>query len=309
MEHEVNVSKLNVLTNSQNRTKKMVALLEIARPLHGIKNLLVLLPWLLSGAGIENIFPPIVAAISFWCASIAVYSINDALDSFYDMMDPKKCDRPVPSGRISENEAFLFSAFAFGASLVLAASISIEAMFLIIAYSVLNIFYSKIGKDLAIIDVTLVSFGFLLRFYVGIVVTGALDEIQLLIGPIFFGALGLALGKRLVKLASQRGAIKRVPSFYDKKRLVWMMLFVSHLAVGALVAFFASGSGSIEELLGLSKVVITLLSIGIIIVLSQSLSLMIAANIEPTETLLHDRINLTLVGIFAMMLLIDLKIF
>jgi 4-hydroxybenzoate polyprenyltransferase len=104
----------------------------------------------------------------FGLTSSAVYLLNDIADVEADRQHPEKKHRPIASGQLPLNAAW-------GTAIVLilialpAAYLLAPALALILAsYLAINIFYSRWLKHMPILDVLIISAGFVLRVVAGI---------------------------------------------------------------------------------------------------------------------------------------------
>ena len=104
----------------------------------------------------------------FCLTSSAVYLLNDIADVEADRQHPEKQHRPIASGRLPLN-------VAWGAAIVLVlialptAYLLAPALALILAiYLMINILYSRWLKHVPILDVIIVSAGFVLRVAAGV---------------------------------------------------------------------------------------------------------------------------------------------
>ncbi|AUR51609.1 decaprenyl-phosphate phosphoribosyltransferase [Aquella oligotrophica] len=109
----------------------------------------------------------ILGFIVFCAAASSVYILNDILDVEADRSHPRKRNRPLASGVISIKTArkiyLVLAIFTLLGSLL----ISKLALLIVASYLILNVYYSKIGKHIVILDVFIISFGFLLRVFMG----------------------------------------------------------------------------------------------------------------------------------------------
>jgi 4-hydroxybenzoate polyprenyltransferase len=104
---------------------------------------------------------------AFCLVSSAVYVMNDIADREADRLHPAKRSRPLAQGEISVGlAAALCVAFALG-GLALAAAVSRSALLIAAAYVVLNLAYRAGLKHVAILDVFMISGGFMLRILAG----------------------------------------------------------------------------------------------------------------------------------------------
>ncbi len=169
-----------------------------------VKNLFVFLPLFFSGnfLNTELFFKSCVAFVVFSLASSTIYIINDYADAESDRQHPDKKNRPIASGAISKKTALGIATLLIG--LIISVLLFLTAglqqnigkfAIVILAYLGMNLAYTFRLKHVAIIDVCLISIGFVLRVMAG----GYITEIpisQWAILLTFVLALVLALGKR-----------------------------------------------------------------------------------------------------------------
>lgn len=100
--------------------------------------------------------------------SSTIYIINDIADVAADRQHPRKKHRPIPAGQLPIPIAW-GAAIAIGL-LTLAASFALDATFgvIIVLYALLNLAYSFKLKHVVIVDVLIVSAGFVLRVAAGV---------------------------------------------------------------------------------------------------------------------------------------------
>ncbi len=150
------------------------SLLQLMRPSHWVKNFFVL-------AGVffaedwhraDLMLLAFSAFAAFCLASSAVYCINDILDREEDRGHPVKKLRPLAAGNLSVRTALLISLILS----VMALAIGIFAhgphanfklLITLIAYMVVNLFYSRILKHQVLLDVFCIAFGFIIRLLAG----------------------------------------------------------------------------------------------------------------------------------------------
>jgi len=157
------------------------AILEAMRPGHWVKNAFVAAPLLFSRRFADPVSWGLcaVAVAAFCLASSAIYLINDVSDRRRDRLHPAKSRRPVASGRLSPKAAggtaailLLVSAGIVGAAEAIApgprALLGGHALSIWTAgYVGLNLLYTFWLKDLFVVDMLVVSFGFVLRAMAG----------------------------------------------------------------------------------------------------------------------------------------------
>ena len=171
-------------------------ILKLIRPKQWIKNIFVLVPLIFSRTFTDPqaVIKAILALICFIAASSSIYLLNDIIDIERDKLHETKRLRPLASGSIKEGTAAWFMVVLFVFSLVLSSFVHPFVVPCIVAYVILNILYTLVLKKIVILDVTAISFGFVLR-----VIAGA-EAIQVYISSwvlvCTFIALCLATGKR-----------------------------------------------------------------------------------------------------------------
>ena len=130
---------------------------------HYIKNLVVFIPLLLDKKlfNLTSFSHLICLFISFCFISSTVYIMNDLKDKKKDCLEPHKKCRPIASNLVTVGQAyFLLMLLLFFSILI---SGYIECIFFIIAYLLLNIFYSYFLRRFFYIDACCIAFGFILR--------------------------------------------------------------------------------------------------------------------------------------------------
>jgi 4-hydroxybenzoate polyprenyltransferase len=185
-------------------TKKdnlIIAAIKLARPLHWLKNLALFAAIFLTGGIFDRVlFVKVLwAFIAFDLATSATYVINDILDFKRDQLHPIKKHRPIASGSMPVFLAFMEAIFFAVLALVISAPLNSLFFFIILAYMVLQLFYSLGLKNIAILDILIIATGFVMRVYAGAFVIDAHLSVWFLLCVISV-ALFLASGKRRAEL-------------------------------------------------------------------------------------------------------------
>lgn len=179
------------------------SLIALSRPRHWVKNALVLMPVpfaVTSGARLE----PRAFALGlagFCLMNSAVYALNDSLDAQADRSHPDKRGRPVASGAVGVTGARLWSLALIAAALALAWGArrpGVPELFII--YLAANLLYSLRGRRVPLVDVFLLSSGYVIRVLLGCALVEAPASNWLLLCTSTL-ALFLALAKRRADLA------------------------------------------------------------------------------------------------------------
>lgn len=135
------------------------------------------------------------AFILFCLLTGAVYILNDIIDEAKDREHPVKRLRPIASGRMSLRAAWTLFAVLGPLTLVLSFLFDIRFGAAALAYLLLQIAYTLALKHVVILDVFVISFGFLLRVIAGALPIHVVVSNWILICTMLL-ALFLALSKR-----------------------------------------------------------------------------------------------------------------
>lgn len=178
-----------------------MALVVALRPRQWLKNVLVFAAPLAAGSIFEPdvLVPSLIAFVVFCLISSATYLINDVRDVAADRAHPTKCRRPIPAGDLPVSIAIGAAIVLAIVSLAIALAVSLSLFGVVLAYAVFTLAYSLFLKHEPVIELALLSLGFLLRAIAG----GAAADLP--ISPWFlivaaFGSLFMAAGKRFSEL-------------------------------------------------------------------------------------------------------------
>lgn len=180
--------------------------LEAMRPLQWSKNAFVLAALIFAGDALD--LDAELAAwrmvVAFCLASSAAYLLNDARDAEVDRHNPRTARRPVARGDLSVREAVAAGVVVAVAALAIALTINVESAGVVAAYLALQGAYSAGLKHVVLIDVLLISAGFVLRALGGAVAIDVVMSDWLLVCTGLL-ALFLALGKRRAEVIAIGG--------------------------------------------------------------------------------------------------------
>lgn len=178
--------------------------LKIVRPQQWVKNLFVFLPLFFDKHlfEIEYLLPTIVVFVAFCTISSSIYCLNDIFDVESDRVHLQKRERPIASGKISKQTAYIIMIICATVSAIsiiigdfsLGGNKSILGI-IILAYFLMNIAYCIGLKNKAIVDIIIIAIGFVLRVLAGGFASGIWLS-QWIIMMTFLLSLFLALAKR-----------------------------------------------------------------------------------------------------------------
>ena len=188
------------------------AFLRLMRPHQWIKNGFVLLGLVFGHGWTEPALVADVLALfaAFCLASSAVYVMNDIADRDADRLHPTKRFRPLAGGDVGVGAARMLCIVLALGGLALATTVSLPALLIVGAYVVLNVAYSAGLKHVPILDVFIISGGFMLRILAGTTGIGIPPSKWLLLCGLML-TLFLGFGKRRSELVALTGDANGIP--------------------------------------------------------------------------------------------------
>lgn len=195
-----------------------MVLIELIRVKHWVKNLFLFIPIFFAGQLMEwgKYQQLLLGFVAFSLVASMVYIVNDLRDCSFDKAHPVKMNRPIASGRIKPGKAIFIAILFIAIGFSLAWYIHFSFFILLLCYLLLNLAYSFGLKNFSIIDIMIVSSGFLVRIYCG----GVLADVPVshwLAIMILLLALFLALAKRRDDLlvGASKGSIRKSINQYN----------------------------------------------------------------------------------------------
>lgn len=220
--------------------------LKLLRAHQWIKNFFIFAPIFFSFNfhNIEAIVNAFYAFIGFSLIASSIYIINDWKDIHLDQQHPTKKNRPLAAGTISIRNAFIACLLLVisGFSIYLFALKNYTASSLLAFYFLLNICYCFKLKQIAIIDVTIVAIGFVIRLFIGSIVTSIALSHWIIILT-FLLALLLVLGKRRndVLIYSETGQeLRKSISGYNLEFLNTMIITIVTIIIFSYIMYTIS---------------------------------------------------------------------
>ena len=161
------------------------------------KNLFVYAAALFHGNlfNVEALSVTTLAFLSFSLTASGIYFFNDVIDIERDRLNPKKCTRPIAAGKISKPCGYFCAALLILAGLTVVYKINFFCFAIVLSYVVLNLLYSLRLKHVIIVDVLIISYGFVSRTVMGALVIQIHMTMWFVLCVMFLSLL-LALGKR-----------------------------------------------------------------------------------------------------------------
>ncbi|GAA2254983.1 decaprenyl-phosphate phosphoribosyltransferase [Streptomyces atrovirens] len=205
-------------------------LLLTARPKQWVKNVLVIAAPAAAGElfSVHALTRLALVFVLFTACAAAVYLVNDARDADADRAHPVKCRRPVAAGQVPVPVAYA-AGIALG---VLAPAVAVrlcppEAAALLIAYLAVQLAYCVSLKHVLVVDLVVVTTGFVMRAVIGGLALGIPLSRWFLITT-GFGALFMVAAKRYseaVQMTGKAGATRALLTEYTTGylRFVWQL--------------------------------------------------------------------------------------
>lgn len=182
------------------------------RPKQWVKNLFIFLP-LIFGKKLfvfQDDIRAVAAFILFSMTSGVVYLVNDIMDIEKDKVHPTKCLRPIASGKISIKQAQIAACILGVLSITFSFILDVYFGLLIVVYLTFNLVYTKILKEMVIVDVFCIGGFYLLRIIAGSVIAGV-EMSHWMIFMIVLLSLFLGFNKRRqeIELLGRKAALHR----------------------------------------------------------------------------------------------------
>ncbi|MEM9921770.1 MAG: decaprenyl-phosphate phosphoribosyltransferase [Bacteroidota bacterium] len=264
--------------------------IRLLRPAQWIKNTFVLLPAFFAARLDDStiVLKVLMAFVAFSLTASFIYIFNDWADREKDRRHPRKKNRPLASGAISVRAAFLIGCLLLLLSLPVAAMLKLNFLYILLLYIGINLAYSTWLKHLAIVDVTIIALGFLLRVFAGGIVA-AVPISHWLIVMTFLLAMILGLSKRRSEFLLQQADIPTRPSLsgYNLAFIDQAMTLMTAVTIVAYLMYTLS-----EEVIGRigsNQLYFTSFFVIIGILRYLQLSIVFERTDSPTKVLWTDR--------------------
>ena len=185
----------------------------------------------------ESFWRTMAGFFLFCLISSAVYLLNDIADVEADRNHPVKKIRPIASGKLPINVALAAAVLLIIVAIPVGYWLSPAFALILIVYLAINLLYSRWLKHVPILDVLIVSFGFVLRVAAGVILIYPVERFSpwLYMLTILF-SLYIGLGKRRAEmnlLADAATAHRKVFDGYTLPLLDQYITIVSGMTIVA----------------------------------------------------------------------------
>jgi len=281
----------------------------LLRPQQWLKNLFVLAPAFFSGSILmaDLVIDSMLTFIIFSATASTIYIFNDWMDRHLDSRHPEKRNRPIASGKISGHVALITGIFTLLISMLTGLFfLNIDVVAVTVIYLVINMAYTILLKNIAILDVSCIAAGFVLRLFAGSEATG-IELSSWIITLTFLLALFLALAKRRDDVIREQRGEKRsriVIKGYNLSFLDHTMTIMGAVVIVAYLQYCHAVDMTIP--ITTSRLYLSVVFVVIGLLRYMQLALVEERSGNPTRILIEDRftqINLLIwIGFFAWIL-------
>jgi 4-hydroxybenzoate polyprenyltransferase/phosphoserine phosphatase len=238
------------------RTRSLAAMVRALRPHQWAKNLLLLIPLLLSHSiSIKPLIGGLLAFCSFSLAASGTYIFNDLLDIESDRLHPRKRKRPFAAGDLSPITGLAAAALFLTLAFVLTVKLPANFAAWLLLYVLSTAAYSVRLKRIPIVDVLVLSGLYTLRLLAGSSATSSHIS-HWLGGFSVFLFFSLAIAKRFAELqnllASQsvpkngRGYIlsdiEQLRAFGTSSAFAAVIIFANYISGRDVVALYRNST-------------------------------------------------------------------
>jgi decaprenyl-phosphate phosphoribosyltransferase len=177
-----------------------MGMIRACRPKQWAKNVLVFVAP--AAAGViddpQKLLHTFAGFVAFCMVSSATYLLNDILDVESDRKHPTKCRRPIAAGIVPVPLAIGMAVVLFLAGVGLAAADNLQLAAVVAGYAILTTTYSMFLKTIPVLDLVILSAGFILRLLGGAYAADVPVSDWFLIISLF-GSLFIAAAKRFAE--------------------------------------------------------------------------------------------------------------
>ncbi|MBK7452137.1 MAG: decaprenyl-phosphate phosphoribosyltransferase [Anaerolineales bacterium] len=216
----------------------LIALFKTMRPRQWTKNVFIFAALVFDKQLlVVDSFLRTLAGFALFCLiSSSVYIFNDLSDVEADRQHPEKKNRPIASGKLPVGVRLAAGIMIVIATVALAYWLAPAFCAVIVAYFVLNLAYTKWLKHIPILDVLIISAGFVLRVGAGVTLIHVERFSPWLYIVMSLLSLFLGFGKRraeLALLAHGAGSHRKVLDGYTLPLLDQYIMIVSGTTIVA----------------------------------------------------------------------------
>ncbi|MCZ7629713.1 MAG: decaprenyl-phosphate phosphoribosyltransferase [Microthrixaceae bacterium] len=275
-----------------------------ARPKQWAKNVLVFVAP--AAAGVLNPFEStyylrltVVGFVAFCLVSSATYVVNDILDVESDRAHPTKRNRPIAAGVVPVGVAVVVAVLMFTTGVVLAlfnrgpdAEVNWALGGIVAGYAVLTTTYSLWLKRVVVLDLVILSAGFILRLLGGAFAAGV-DVSDWFLVISLFGSMFIAAAKRHAEAAELGAQASTVRATLGEYSPAYLNMVQTIAASGTVISYClwaveAGSDASVTTTVATPWAQLSIIPL-VIAVLRYALLVDKGEGAAPEDVILHDR--------------------
>jgi len=222
----------------RNGQRTIAPLFSLLRPYQWSKNLLVLLPVLLSHTWNNRAIATraLLATVCFCLTASATYIFNDFLDVHSDRQHHHKKLRPLAAGTVTTRTAVILALALLAASIFLAVRLPLSFDIMLAVYLLSTVLYSLYLKTKVILDICTLAGLYTIRLFAGGAATG-IPISEWCAAFAMFCFLGLAAVKRYAELqaAPETGELSNRRGYEQVDKSTVQALGLSSMVMSVLV--------------------------------------------------------------------------
>ncbi len=274
-------------------------LIKLIRLKHWVKNLFLFIPIFFAGEILEisHYLPLIIGFIAFGLVASSIYVFNDLKDVENDRIHPTKRLRPLAAGTIAVQMAYIIMPLFVLGGLVLAYFIEAKFSFILSLYFLMNLAYTLGLKRVAILDIIIVSIGFVLRIKAGSIISDT-PLSEWIIIMVFLLALFMAIAKRRDDIVIKESSGKDMRTASKKYSLTYLNAMLSLISAVIIVSYLMyTLSPDVINRIGTYRIYYTTLFVIAGVLRYLQIALVENNTGSPTKILYKDRfIQLVIIG-------------
>jgi len=277
----------------------LIQYLILLRPHQWIKNLFIFMP-LFFGSKLTDtriLLNAVVAFGAFCAIASSVYIFNDYKDMEVDRKHPGNRARPLASGTIDTKNALVLMLILAAGGIGTYFLFHFNALPYLCLYIVLNVLYTLRLKHIPILDVVLISIGFVIRIIIGSIVSMVSLSMWIVIMT-FLLALFLALAKRRsdILIFTETGEkVRKTVDGYNLEFLSSSMVIMASVVIVSYILYTVSPE--VQYKLHSDKLYLTSFFVLLGILRYMQLTFVENNSGSPTKILFQDRfLQIVLLG-------------
>ena len=269
----------------------ILAIFKLMRIKHWVKNLFMFIPVFFAGEILSfSLYAPLLTGfLAFGLVASSIYIVNDLRDIENDRLHPKKRFRPLAAGTITRGVGIITAIGLFAVGFSVGWFLDPKFCLILGIYFLMNLSYSLGLKNIPILDVIIVSIGFVLRIKCGSVISD-IPLSHWIVIMVFLLAVFIAIAKRrddLIIKESSGADMRAVSKIYTKEYLGTMLAMFSGIIVVSYLMYTLSPE--VIQRIGTYRLFYTSLFVVAGIMRYLQLALIDNNTGSPVELLMSDR--------------------